>query len=664
MIEDGCLPRIKTAFDLPADNTIHQSHRKILLQTIKSILPAEMLLKNQDEESLQDFWEQFKQTVPLFVHTNIDTIETPCNLSFYLLSRYRLDIFKFFFEMVSSWLIPGQRLNVVHTAASDFKLPDFSEDTFTLIEIMIDIENGSQLEDLRRNLPTIESELYLGMSSSYNARKILEIKGLSSDEKTARILEYIHTVATRRPENFDQEVYSDLQHMLVTVRDDFKTLRDTNHLSRIITIHYLFRKNLRKVVKLAPEKRHLSLKIFKARLKSEEESKPVLGIIVAINFLREKEVFEEKHLLKAIQNYLPHVSAMEGSFFALRRGNESICTLYLEIEKDDSSEFTGEEIQRLRRDLPNDLKDRIEHLMHPIFLPRNEEEIMRNILSLGMQVKTLTDMPQIFISFDEQTPNNLFFSVILVRAVRANSPKLHDVFQKSNTFLQYIHESTRVIGYIRKKHPKEATVFRVELPKEMFLRADHSIDLFKARQTVAHEIERVLGKVRDYNGGMISKQNELLCNLRNLLADSGTYNDFLLENFFYSLTPPIMRNVLETHSLKILFLMLLSVLDKGIPANQPLVAQFYRELDTVYVIIASHNPSIKDVMAKTISKLSIANTELGTIFVNAYDTPCLGYIYNCDDPYKQEHFFQTIKHTLDSILQSANPSLVPNELAI
>jgi hypothetical protein len=149
---------------------------------------------------------------------------------------------------------------------------------------------------------------------------------------------------------------------------------------------------------------------------------------------------------------------------------------------------------------------------------------------------------------------------------------------------------------------------------------------------------------------MISKQNELLCNLRNLLADAGTYNDFLLENFFYSLTPPIMRNVLETNSLKTLFLMLLSVLDKGIPATQPFNAQFYRELDSVYVLVASHIPNIKDIMAKSISKLSIANTELGTIFVNAYDTPCLGYIYNCDDPYKQEHFFQMVKHTLDTLL--------------
>lgn len=651
MIEDGCLPRITTAFDAPVDNAIHQSYRHIVLSILKKILPQELLLKSKDEESLQDFWEQFKQTVPLFVHSPFQ--EIPFNLSFYLVSKYRLDVFKFFFEMISSWLIPGKRLNVVLFNAVDFQLPDFSDETYTLIEVMLRIDDTQQLEEIQRNLPRIDTEIRLGMSSSSNARKILEIKGLSTDEKTARIHEHIHSIASRRPEDFDSDVYTELQHMLVMVRDDFKINRDTSHLSRIISIHYLFRKNLRKAVKTAPEKRHLSLKIFKARLKTHETSKPVLGIIVGINFLREKEVFEEKHLLKAIQNYLSHVNAIEGSFFSNRKSGENICTLYLEIEKDDGSEFTGEEIQRLRRELPNDLKDRIEHLMHPVFLPRNEEEIMRNILSLGMQIKTLGDIPQIFISFDEQTPYNLFFSVILVRAVRTNSPKLHDVFQKSNTFLQYIHESTRIIGYIRKKHPKEATVFRVELPKELFLRADHSIDLFKARQTVATEIGRILGKVRDYNGGMISKQNELLCSLRNLLADTGTYNDFLLENFFYSLNPPIMRNVLETNSLKTLFLMLLDILDKGIPPNQPLVSQFYRELDSVYVMIASHNPSIKDVMTKSVSKLNIPTTELAAIFVNAYDTPCLGYIYNCDDPYKQEHFCHTVTDTLDLILHTS-----------
>ena len=119
-------------------------------------------------------------------------------------------------------------------------------------------------------------------------------------------------------------------------------------------------------------------------------------------------MFDKTHLLKAIQNYIPSAQAVENSFFANRRGSEHICTLYLELEKINGDEFTGNEIRMLRQELPNDLKDRIEHLMHPVFMTRNEEEIIRNILSLSNQIKFLRDIPQVFISFDEQTHADFF----------------------------------------------------------------------------------------------------------------------------------------------------------------------------------------------------------------------------------------------------------------
>ena len=56
--------------------------------------------------------------------------------------------------------------------------------------------------------------------------------------------------------------------------------------------------------------------------------------------------------------------------------------------------------------------------MPPVFMPRNEEEIMRNIVSLSDQIKYLRDIPQVFITFDEQTTANLFFTIIMVRLLK------------------------------------------------------------------------------------------------------------------------------------------------------------------------------------------------------------------------------------------------------
>ncbi|MFQ5729614.1 MAG: hypothetical protein ACE5GN_04575, partial [Waddliaceae bacterium] len=574
--------------------------------------------------------------------------ETPSNISFYILSKCRLGAFNFFYEMFSRWLVPGKRLNVVVVCSVDFTLPELSNEVYMLTEAVVHVESPEELEEIHRNLPIIESEVSLGVVSSYYARKILEIKGLTNDSKTAMIQEYIAYLSSRWANNFSSDVFSEMQHVLVMCHDDFKASREVRHLSRIICIQYLFRKFLRKAVKEAPQKRHLCLKIFKAKLRLPEREKTILGLIVAVNFLRDKEVFEETHLVKAIQNYIPTAQAVENSFFFNRRGNEPIGTLYLEIEKSAGEEFTQEEMQLLRRELPSDLEGRIEHLMHPVFMPRNEEEIMRNILTLSSQIKYLRDIPQMFISFDEQTYFHLFFTVILVRVIRSENVSIQEMFKNSNTFLEYIHDRCKTIGYIRKKYRKEATVFRIQVPKEQFLRRDHSIDLYKARRTVASEISNIVGEVRDYNGGMISKQNELLCNVKDLLKGMEKYNDLLLENFFYSLNPVIMRTVLEPEALKKLFVMLLSSISEGFYNEERYSMKIRAEPNFVYVMIGAEDCRVEGEVKRAIDRMKLSSTALATSCVNVYNTPYFGYIYRSDDPLKQRQFCVVIQHAVEA----------------
>ena len=150
-------------------------------------------------------------------------------------------------------------------------------------------------------------------------------------------------------------------------------------------------------------------------------------------------------------------------------GNEGICSLYIEVEKN-QGEFSEQEISLLKRELPGDLKDRIEQTMHPIFMPRNDEEIMRNILALSQQVKFLRDIPQVVISFDEQTGEHLFFTVIIVRVLKLRDKPLQELFSSSEGQVQFIHERSKNVGLIRKKYIKEAQVFRLKLSKEKYLR--------------------------------------------------------------------------------------------------------------------------------------------------------------------------------------------------
>jgi hypothetical protein len=663
MSEYDCFPDITVLFDILGDNPNNFFYHDIIRHTLRRILPKTVCNPALDDpDLLDDQRQEFFSTLPIIHVTPCK--KTPSNMSFFVLSKYRVNAFQFFFDMISHWLIPGKRLNVVLFYAVDFRIPAFGQDIYTLCEVMVNVSNEAELEALQSNWPIIDSEIRLGMQSNYYARRILEIKGLSADAKTAMIQEYIAHLMTRLPKDFDYDVLTEMQHVLVICRDEFKEVRGFRHLSRIISVHYLFRKSLREAVKKLPGKRHLSLKLQKAVLHLQEGDKPVLGVLVGINFLGDKEVFEERHLLSAIQNYIPSAKGVENSFFANRRGNEHVCTLYLEIEKCGSEEFSPEEIRLLRRELPTDLKDRIEHLMHPIFMPRNEEEVMRNILSLSNQIKYLHDLPQVIISFDEQTHSHLFFTVILVAVMKPGCQSVQDKFKTADTLLEYIHDRSKTVGFLRKKYAKEATVFGVKLFKHQFLRRDHSIDLNKARQTVVNELTNVVGEVRDFNGGMISKQHELLCTLREML-NSVKYNELLLENFFYSLTPDVMRTVLEPHVLKNLFLLLLESIEQGFFSEENYSLKIQKKSQHVLVMIKAEDKAIKEIIARAINKFDWPSSKMATSFVLVYDIAYLGYLFICDEPEKQKHFCQTLQASILNWDQKkraqAYGSLIPAE---
>jgi len=642
---DDC-PILITDFNLDDEGSINTLYHEATKRSLKRVIAkhfSDVIIDGKMD--IRRFRSRLYSTLPFFSYTDFKAAPAP--LSFYLLTQYRTNAFKFFFEMISNWLVPGHRLDVTLFYAIDFRLPEMDQEKYTFIEVMLNVHSDYEYQEIMRNLPTMETELRLGVGSSYYARKILETKGLVADQKTAQIQEHIANLVKRLPEHFDHDIFTEMQHVLVLCRESFKSERDSRHLGRLISLSYLFRKAVREAVREAPTKRHLFFKLFQTRLHLRNTRRKVLGVLVSVNFLSDKEIFEERHLMKAIQSHLPYVQMVEGSFFSSRRSMEQMGVLYLEVEKTDGSSFTLEEISRLKQDLPDDLNDRIEHMMHPVFMPRNEEEIMRNILSLSHQIKYIRDIPQVFISFDEQTYTHLYFTIIHVRVVKKHDKKIEELFKEADTFLEYIHDFSKTVGMIRKRYPKEATVFRVKLPKDMFLRDDHSIDLYKARQVVVAELERVLDELRDFNGGMITKQNELLGKVRRLLAEDGIYNDLLLENFFYSLTPASMRSVFEPESLKTLFLMMLDLLEQGIYPNEHFGISIHRELESVYVIIISDAPGIREEIGRALSSLNLQPTELGTVYVNTSGTPCLGYIYCCDDPYKQEHFCGTIQHILE-----------------
>jgi hypothetical protein len=632
---------IVTLFDETEEGAItNRYYHEAVLNGLRKMLPHPLFMIFQDHEmTLSQKRKYFEQLLPSIQKSTMTTF--PGNISFFALSRYRASSFKFFFEMISRWLTPGRRLDVVLIHASDFRLHEDSNDVYTICEVMIRVKSREEYDEIERNFPVIQSEIILGIKSDFYAQRIFDLKGLSADEKTAAIQEFIAHRIKRFPAVYDYDVFTEMQHILLICPDGFKTQRSSRHLGRIISVHYLFRHLILESLKTAPNERHILLKIYQSVINLEEERKKVLGILIGMNFLVDGEIFNEKQLLKSIQHYIPSSQSVKGSFFTNLRGSEYIVTFYIEIEKKSENFFSSEEIQVLREQLPNHIRKRIEHRHHSIFMPRNEEEILRNILILADQLKYVRDIPQMLISFDKQTHTELYFTVIIVRILKPETPPIRKLFETNTTDLEYIHNKLHEVGYLRKKYPKESTLFQLKLPKQKFLRDDQSIDLYKARQHIVNELSRLVGDIRDYNGGMISKQIELLSHICGLLDQGQPYDEQLVEDFFYSFNPDSVRSLLNPQ----LFVDLFNLLSKQIkePHQQAICVKYGSNPHGAFALAICSDLQVADRLEENnfASSLEFAHANMKLSNITYF-----GYLCQTPDPEKKELFFSRIREKL------------------
>lgn len=602
-------------------------YKEIVRSLLNRVLPDSELGSINDHLPIVK-WSGLDQTVP-------------CNLSILLFCKHRPNGTEFFYDLISRWLLPPKQTPVEMFFSADFHLPEVSQSPFSIAEIIVQIKHAEDQELIKKNWKAIDTEIRLGILSSYQANRILEFKGLPQEGKIAMIQEKIGSLIQTRAGDYDQNIFSEMQRFLVSCMEEFKSLRDYHHISRIISILYLLRKTIQQKTLSFPNRRHLLVKFVKTRLAKESWEKNVLGILIGLNFIKENEVFEKTHLINALKN-LPGIKPVDNSFILDRSRENNIQTLYMEIEKEDGNDFSLDEIQTLKESLPHLLKGHIEYLMHPIFMPRNEEEILRNIMVLSRQLKYIHDIPQVIISFDEQVRSELSFTVISIRLLKAPGSDMETKIKKYQGKARVQIDRIRTLGALRKKYPKEATVLRVMLPVDEYFRSDHSVDLYKARKDVAEVMNYLLGNMRDYNGGMIYQQNEQYTVLKAALGISLSSHELILEKFFYALTPAHMRSVLDVETLKTFFLLLLQLFKKDTLGSKPDFL-FKEEPKKLFLVLPVMNSTQKKDMDHTIDKLAIPSHNLVSFYIDTFDASYAGYLFLSEDKEKQKKFLQELQ---------------------
>lgn len=498
----------------------------------------------------EEFTEEQLSKLPLLKTSKI--AELPSKLRMALITSYRADLPRFVFEMVSKWLIPGERIDIATFFSSKFRFFELDQESYLAFEIVICVPDRETLSRIRYALPSIEREIYLGAQSVYHAKRILELKGLSSDEKSVMVQERVTTLLHRFPGMFDYDFYLAMQKFLVSVAEEYRALRTSRFLARIVSGTYYLLSCVGKEVEKREKKRHLFLKLLPVKVQTPFGEKVNLGCFIALNFLKENEVFEERHLLKAVLRLVKNVNTVEESYFILERKDVGEIGFFVELERDDQQSFSKKQISLLRKELPAELKGSVESLVRPLFMPRNEEEVMKYIVTLSDEITSKNDMPQIAIIFDEQTDRVLSFTAVSVRPLEEGGEKTEDLMKKFSGYDVRL-EKVKCIGDGIRQVRKEASLLRMYLSPDEFLRDDFSVDLYRARQYVVTYLMSMYGDVRDYNGGMISKQMEIFHSFRELIEKTGDRNDLLLENFFYALTPIELRAAVHPERLKRLY---------------------------------------------------------------------------------------------------------------
>lgn len=642
---------------------------------LKTLLPHKLfeeLLAAQNAGTLEKAFPSLGDELP-FIGWSYNK-ENPGFASFSLLcpADFTHGVGRYFIDILSRWLTPGKVIPVYGSNSLRFTLTGLSEEPLFFQQIICPIP-PEDLKTIEQNFSLLCSEMRLNIRAVIHARRIVTIKRLSpiqmkmllkeqlsslffreQKEFETSLLEQLHSILIKttaehkidqikqqlttslqnKTEPYDRDIFSEMQYFVSFFSQSFAALRKSSHLTRLVSFYYLFRKNLQHQVQEAPEKRHLSLKLFRSFLLDEKKERPILGVLIALNFLKEHELFDTLHALEAVQHCLPHAELVPLSSVTDRQNLQKIRILYFEVQKGDHSPFSIEETALLRQRLPLELKSSVENVVNTVFMPRNDEEVMRSIILLANQLKYVDDIPQVIIHFDRQTEEEILFIVIFLRILRPPVKELRDLTADDHSIRIL---ETKKVGTLRKRYHKEASVFHIALSKKGYLRKDFSLDLFKARQQVTAKLEELFGPIRDYNGGLLAKQHEVYFELHKSLSPYQKTQDYILENLFYSLTPVITRSTLPLIALRHLFCATLAVANHNFEQS-PTFLHIETIEECIIILFAASEAKTRDSLFSRIEQLDIPASNLSYTLLQAYEATCLGLILRTDHPLLPEKF--------------------------
>lgn len=419
----------------------------------------------------------------------------------------------------------------------------------------------------------------------------------------------------------DESITTDLLLFYLLAAKRFLDHRNSSHLFRMVLSLHQMQKKLLHGITAFPHKRQLEIRWMPTSLLFPFSRKPVLGCLIGFNVMDRYEMFDEENIVLALKKHLPQLRLVNESSYSHTSQYKNTKIFYFEVEKKDASAFSLEERNILKENFEDKVKNSIQMLSPSIFMVSNEEEIYKNILVLSEEIQSLEDIPQVYITLDRQTGKEVTFRVALVHILPSQQFSLKDRFP-ANMFVSQRILTVRHLD----THPIEAHLFRLHLPRDSsMLRSDGSLDFYSARQAVAEFVRSAIGNFRDYNGGIILKQQELLHSFKNSFAEVAQRDPELMETFFYTLAPLENQVVLQQEVLSALFTYFLAHRKEKLPDDLPYRCKIYNGENRTFLIVHGANNSLTKIVSSLLQEYAFKTQEIAYNIVETAD----GVFFNC-----------------------------------
>ncbi len=590
-------------------------------------------------------FEKLNQALPIVQISEED--EAPSILSLKVLVReeHTHGVGLFLCRMIDEKLLPGKKMAVTYLRSLSFKFIVKPKQPYYIIEFFINVESSADLQMIKKNFPRFEEEVRLTTLGVEHARKLVLAKGHSLEEKRMILLENFTSLVKStsdfdrkslfedvqrlflkgiheespdkipdhllpfidaKPKKFDHHIFNEVENLSILFHEDFSRKRSLSHLSKIISYLYLFRKIITYSIHIKPDKRHVSFKLIQLKV----EGVPTLAVLLGVNLVRPCESLEEEDLLQAIQKTIPSVRLLPGSNVINEQGKKRVSTLYLEIQKEDHTPFKGDNLKLLKKRVPKEIQQSIQRAKKEVQSHLSDDETTRNILILTKEIKSIHDAAKIIIQYHNQTPSHIQFSVILAQL---HEPDALPLSFASSPPITIRKSERKVVGILKKRYIKEVYLYDVIIQKG-------ERDLRSARRQTFAYFKSHLHKLHDFNGGMVSRKYENLATFKALLENPPS--DFLVENYFYSITPPFMQTLTPPKVLKDHFNLFLKALDHDFQSGEPLFLEKRTDNYALFVICAPDGAAIEQIKANG----GHFSEDLISTYLKVFDLHLLGFI--------------------------------------